>query len=101
MTTQEQSSQENQSGSKYLDRIQQSKEAKDAQQSQFQAEEAEQSLASDILATKRSIVAAKQDVMMMKGRYPLDAKGIIDKQLVVEGYEEGLKRLEALKAELF
>ena len=61
----------------------------------------EQSLQADILATKRALAARKSDLARAKSSYPLNADKIIEFQIDIEGMEDGLKRLNALREELF
>lgn len=68
---------------------------------QFQVEESEQQLQSDMIATRKSIAAKKRSLEIAKNAFPLNSKFIIDTQVELEGLEEGLKRLTALKTELF
>jgi archaellum component FlaC len=86
---------------KYKDLLGQTQDQKDQQELQFRVEEGEHQLSADLLATRRSLAAAKADLLKTKGSYPLNTKNIVDSQLKVEGLEDGIKRLEALKAELF
>ena len=86
---------------KYQDLLQQSQQEKDQQALEFQVEEARQQLEADILATKRSLAANKQDLLKAKSAQPFDAQKIIDIQIRVEGLEDGLSRLLDLMEELF
>ena len=86
---------------KYQDLLQQSQQEKDQQALEFQVEEAKQQLEADILATKRSLAASKQDLLKAKSAQPFDAQKIINIQIRVEGLEDGLSRLLNLMEELF
>ena len=57
-------------------------------------------MSSDILATKEALSDAKIKLEERKTTYPLDVNAIMSASSAVEGYEEGLKKLEALKEEL-
>lgn len=86
---------------KYADLLGQSQSQKDAQELQFQVEESQQQLDADILSTKRNIASAKKNLLRVKSTYPLNSQNIVNAQIAVEEAEEGLKRLEALREELF
>lgn len=86
---------------KYQQLLQQSQQEKDQQALEFQVEEAKQQLEADILATKRSLAASKQDLLKAKSAQPFDAQKIINIQIRVEGLEDGLSRLLNLMEELF
>ena len=86
---------------KYKELLQQSEEVKEGQEIQFKVEEALQSLQSDILATKKSLAKIRRDILKAKAEFPLNASKIIQLQTEAEGFEDGLKRLEELQAELF
>jgi hypothetical protein len=58
-------------------------------------------LESDILATQKSLASKKRDLENAKNGSRLNSRAIIEIQLEVEALEDGLKRLNALKAELF
>jgi hypothetical protein len=53
------------------------------------------------LSTKRNIASAKKNLLRVKSTYPLNSQNIVNAQIAVEEAEEGLKRLEALREELF
>ena len=61
----------------------------------------QQSLEADILATKRAMAARRSDLSRAKATYPLDAHRVLEFQVDIESMEDGLKRLNALKEELF
>ena len=87
--------------SKYKDRLQKSQQEKETEEVSFQVEEAEQQLQSDILATKKSAASKAKELNRLKDTFPLDSDAIIAAQVELEGLKDGLKRLEALKEELF
>ena len=86
---------------KYKELLLQSQEEKDQKDVQFQVEQAELQLQSDILATKQSLAEAKGNLEVSKASSPFQAARVVDFQIAVEALEDGLKRLEALKVELF
>ncbi len=86
---------------KYKDLLLQSSQEREEQEVEFRVEEMEQSLQADILATKRALAARKSDLARAKSSYPLNADKIIEFQIDIEGMEDGLKRLNALREELF
>lgn len=86
---------------KYKDLLLQSSQEREEQEVEFRVEEMEQSLQADILATKRALAARKSDLARAKSSYPLNANKIIEFQIDIEGMEDGLKRLNALREELF
>jgi hypothetical protein len=95
------SAEQAQGQSKYGDRLRQSDQQRAEADVQFAVEEAQQSLAADKLETKKHIAKLQRDINQLKNATKLDANAIIAKQAELEGYQEGLKRLEALEAELF
>ena len=95
------SEQQAQVASKYADRLRQSDQQRADADVQFAVEEAQQKLQADKLETKKHIASLKRDINTMKNASRLDASGIIARQAELEGYEEGLRRLEALEKELF
>jgi hypothetical protein len=58
-------------------------------------------LAGTVLKTKQLIAAARKDLAGLKDSYPLNPQAIIDKQIDLEGLEDGLERLISLQKELF
>lgn len=77
-----------------------SEETVNKQQIEFAIEKARLNLSSDILATKEALSDAKAKLEELKTTYPLDVKAIMGATSAVEGYEEGLSKLGALKEEL-
>ena len=88
-------------GSKYIDLLNLSKEDKDKQELEFQNEESLNQLQADILATKKAISAKSRELLSLKCAFPLESEKIIEAQVELEGLEDGLNRLNALKEELF
>lgn len=86
---------------KYRDLIQTSQSEIESQEIQFKVSSAHLQLQSDILATKRSISEAQSRALAAKRETPFSSTRIITAQLAVEALEDGLKRLEELKTELF
>lgn len=86
---------------KYLDLRQQSEQEKELTAVQYEAKQAELQLSADILATEQSLAAKKHELETAKGGFPFDSTKIINLQVEVEGLEDGLKRLNKLKADLF
>lgn len=76
-----------------------SEEALSQQEVEYAVSEAKLQLESDILATEKCLVSKKADLADAKCTAPLDTKKIIDLQIEVEAYEDGLKRLKNLKNE--
>ena len=68
---------------------------------EYKVESAKLQLQSDILATKQSKAKAEAELEATKHTYPLDTPRIIECQIEVEAYTEGLTKLEALMTELF
>lgn len=63
-------------------------------------ENAKLQLQSDILATQSALEDKKQELDDAKSTYPLNAVYIVNLITEVEGLEDGLKKLRALKDEL-
>lgn len=54
----------------------------------------------DLLETRRGLEESKAKLSDLKTEHPLDVKAIIDTQLEVEAYEDGINRLNKLGKEL-
>jgi soluble cytochrome b562 len=65
---------------------------------QFKVEEAKLQLQGDILVTKQSLTKAEKALAKATRAYPFDPKAIVEAQVEVEGFQDGLKRLEALNS---
>ncbi len=86
---------------KYIDLLKRSDEEVQSEQVGFQAEEAQQQLDADILATKKALSTAKRELDTAESAFPYNTSTIIDAQIAIEGYEDGLKRLKTLKSARF
>lgn len=64
-------------------------------------EEDEQSLSSAITETKRAILAAKKNAVKARSANPIDFQAIVTADDEIADLEAGLKKLNALKRELF
>lgn len=85
----------------YKARLSMSKESREAQELEFQVEEAQQQLDADLLATRRDLKTAKQRLEQAKSAAPFSSGDILRAKKEVSSLEQGVKELEALKAELF
>lgn len=68
---------------------------------EYKVESAKLQLQLDILATKQSKAKAEAELETAKHTYPFDTQTIINCQIELESYEDGLSRLETLMKELF
>lgn len=71
------------------------------QQVEFNVRQAKLQLQADILKTEQLISEGEAKLKLAKQTYPFDSERIIDSQLELEAYQEGLKRLKELETELF
>ena len=71
------------------------------QQVEFNVRQAKLQLQADILKTEQLISEGEAKLKLAKQTYPFDSGRIIDSQLELEAYQEGLKRLKELETELF
>ena len=69
------------------------------QEVSYMVDEAKLQFDADILSTKRELAAKKAELEEAKTSYPLDTQKIINLQIEVEAYQDGLKRLQELKKE--
>ena len=81
--------------------LQQSSEEKKEQDVQFQVKQAALQLESDILATSQSLAKAEKTRATTVISELFSAGEIINADISIEGLKDGLKRLNALKTELF
>ena len=71
------------------------------QQVEFNVRQAKLQLQADILKTEQLISEVEAKLKLAKQTYPFNSERIIDSQLELEAYQEGLKRLKELETELF
>ena len=71
------------------------------QQVKFNVRQAKLQLQADILKTEQLISDGEAKLKLAKQTYPFNSEYIIDSQLELEAYQEGLKRLKELETELF
>lgn len=71
------------------------------QQVKFNVRRAKLQLQADILKTEQLISEGEVKLKLAKQTYPFDSERIIECQLNLEAYQEGLKRLKELETELF
>lgn len=71
------------------------------QQVEFNVRQAKLQLQADILKTEQLISEGEAKLKLAKQTYPFNSEHIIDSQLELEAYQEGLKRLKELETELF
>lgn len=79
----------------------QSSEEKEKEEVSYRVKTAELQLQADILATERSLAEAfaeRKNAMFIQ---PFDPQEIINCSIHIEELQDGLKRLNALKSELF
>jgi hypothetical protein len=62
-------------------------------------DEAKLQFDADVLNTKRALATKKAELEEAKTSYPLDSQKIINLQIDVEAYQDGLRRLMELKKE--
>ena len=85
----------------YSQLILKSSEEKKEEEVSFQEESAKLQLASDILATEKSLSEAKRNRIATITQRSFDSAAIIYCDRTIEALEEGVKRLKALQVELF
>lgn len=88
--------------SKYLENLKANGTDKEKDtQLEHDAQQAELSLRSQILATQQEAKNAERVLQRLKSSHPLDAKAIVEAHNTLNDWNSGLKILEDLKAELF
>ena len=70
------------------------------QEVSYMVDEAKLQFDADVLNTKRALATKKAELEEAKTSYPIDTQAIINLQLEVEAYQDGLDRLEKLRVEL-
>ena len=83
---------------KYADLIQQSQQELDQADVQYKVEEAKLQLQGDILVTKQSLTKAEKVLVEATRAYPFNPKAVVEAQVEVEAFKDGLGRLEALNS---
>ena len=71
------------------------------QQVEFNVRQAKLQLQADILKTEQLISEGEAKLKLAKQTYPFESDRILDAQLELEAFQEGLKRLKELETELF
>ena len=69
------------------------------QELSYMVDEAKLQFDADVLNTKRALAAKKAELEEDKTSYPIDTQKIINLQIDVEAYQDGLNRLMELKKE--
>ena len=85
----------------YLQRISQGTEEKKQQQLLHSAKQAELQAQADILETQSKVAQLQQELEDLKSSSKLSLPKIIEKQVELASYQEGLAHLEELVKELF
>ena len=65
----------------------------------YMVDEAKLQFDADVLNTKRALATKKAELEEAKTSYPIDTQKIINLQIDVEAYQDGLRRLMELKKE--
>jgi len=86
---------------KLADLLRQSDEERKNEDVSFEVKQTELQLNSDILATERSLAEAKKNRRDTILETPFSAEAVIKVDIEIESLTDGLKRLNALKTELF
>lgn len=81
--------------------LQLSEKEREDQDTSFLVKQSELQLQSDILATEKSLAEEKQKRNQTIVNMPFNAERVIACDIKIEALEDGLKRLNALKVELF
>ena len=76
-----------------------SEEAVENSQVEFAVESTKLELQSALLATKKSLEEAKSQLKDLKSDYPIDIEAIVEKQLEVRDYTNGIEIIESLQKE--
>lgn len=69
------------------------------QEVSYMVDEAKLQFDADVLNTKRALATKKAELEEAKTSYPIDTQKIINLQIEVESFEDGLRRLEILRKE--
>ena len=83
----------------YLNKKVLSEEAVENSQVEYAVESTKLELQSALLATKKSLEEAKSQLKDLKSNYPIDIEAIVEKQLEVRDYTNGIEIIESLQKE--
>ena len=86
---------------KFSERVLASKSEKDQLELQYQIEDAEDQLKSDIKATERALTQAKRELEKSYGALPFNTQNILNAEANVDSLTEGLAKSKALLKKLF
>ena len=86
---------------KYRDLRQKSQDQIEAEQLEWQIEDAQEQLEADLKATSRRLKLERQELLCLKSTEALDFQEIFAKIDLIEGLEQAVIRFEKLKEELF
>jgi soluble cytochrome b562 len=76
-----------------------SEEAVENSQVEYAVESTKLELQSALLATKKSLAEAKSALEDLKSNYPINIEAIVEKQLEVRDYTNGIEIIESLQKE--
>ena len=76
-----------------------SKEAVENSQVEYAVESTKLELQSALLATRKSLEEAKSQLKELKSNYPINIEAIVEKQLEVRDYTNGIDIIESLQKE--
>lgn len=85
----------------YLERLQQSKDSKDASKSAMNAREAQLQLTKDALDAEKRKLAAESRVDSLKAQFPINTAAILEAQYEAEAAQQNFFDLLELGEELF
>lgn len=85
----------------YIERLQQSKDSKDARKAEINAREAQVQLMKDSLDAEKRKIAAESKLEALKGSFPLDTTAILQAQYEAEAAQDNFTDLIILAEELF
>ena len=86
---------------KYADLLGRSEEEVNKDDLIFRVKEAEQQVSADILATEKKLATSRRELAELESSTDYNPSAIIEKEVEVEGYVDGLMRLERLKGRHF
>ena len=77
-----------------------SSEELNSQDVEYKVESTKLQFQADLLETQRALEESKAKLKNLKSDYPLNTEAIINAQIDVESYEDGVKRMKNLGKEL-